>query len=379
MTRKNTRLCKIGRVRLGALAAAVLMAAAAPLAGPAPAAAASTAQRIDKEVWTMRDMYVRLEAQDKYKGAAPPPNQHPVNVAPEQLYNALSQITILTNEKDGYIPLFTEFELGVLSKNLSAGLAQAGPAQDVTFAVVGWHKGEGFFHNSVEMVTTGRVFYQNGQINLILGDAHRAINSGDNFATSAATAGDRRLDPFVPGMRGITQRHEWKLAAAPKAGVYSAPGGKRSDWLVFSAQALAAPPPPAAGRPGAASAAEQARYEALSKQVEQLQQQLNQLRQSQGGAAAPAPAAPAYPAQPAAPGAYQTPAYPPAQPAYPGYPAPGYPAPQDQSQVPGQSPSGGNSVEQRMMVLDDLRNKGLISDTEYQQRRGEILSGSPAK
>ncbi len=369
MTRKKAKENNRPRARSSAALLLVAALAVSGLVGALPAAAIG--KQVDKDIWTMRDMYVRLEAQDKLKGAAPPPNQHPVNIAPEQLYNALSQITIKTTEKYGYVPLFSEFELGVLSKNLAAALAEASPAQDITFATVGWHKGEGFIPTSVEKVTTGRVFYQNGQVNLIIGDAHRPINSGDNFATSHASSGDRRLDPFVPGMRGFTQRHKWALGAEPKSGVYTAPGGKRSDWLVFSAQALAAPPPAIPGRPGAPSAAEQARYEALSKQVQQLQQQLQQLQQGRGAA----PAA-TYPATPAAPG-YQ-PAYP-AQPAYPGYPGyqvpGGYPAQPGQTQVPGQSPSGGTSVQQRLLVLDDLKNKGLISDEEYQQRRSQILSG----
>jgi hypothetical protein len=330
-------------------------------------------QQVDNQIWHMRDMYVRLEAQDKLKGAPPPPNQQPVTIAQSQLYNALSQVTIKTNEKIGYVPLFTEFELGILSQNISTGLAQARADEDVTFAVIGWHKGGGsMFTVSTQQLTSGRVFYQNGQVNLIIGVAHRDVSEGENYATAGAAAGDRRTDPFVPGMRGMTQPHKWELAAAPNSGVYSAPGGKRSDWLVFSAQAFAAAPPPVPGqRPAAPSAAEQAKYDQLNKQVQQMQQELQNMRQNQGAA----PAA-AYPAQP--PGYPAQSAYPayPAQPAYPGYQAPanpGYPAP---AQAPGQSPSGGQSIQDRLMVLDDLKNKGLISDAEYQQKRNQILSGN---
>jgi hypothetical protein len=109
---------------------------------------------------------------------------------------------------------------------------------------------------------------------------------------------------------------------------------------------------------------------------------LQSIQQQQGVAA------PAQPAQPAYPG-YQAPAYPgyPAQPAYPGYQYPSgqYPAPPaGQSYYyppaatqspPGQAPSGGGDVQQRLMILDDLKNKGLISDAEYQQKRNDILSG----
>ena len=358
-------------------------------------------QKVEKEIWTMRDMYVRLEPQDSAKGGGTPLNQHPVNVADSQLYNAFSQITIKTNEKIGYVPLFTDFELDVLSRHIAEGLAQASPNQDVTFAIVGWHKGGGGMFASVgsQQVTTGRVFYQNGRINLIIGEAHRDVSEGEDYATKEAGTGDRRLDPFVPGMRGFTQSHKWVLAAAPSAGVYGAPGGRRSDWLVFSAQALAAAPPAAPGtRSTGPSAAEQARYDQLQQQVNQLQQQLQNMHQGQGAAPAAAapvqPAYPGYPAQqpgyaapPAYPG-YQAPAYPnqtyPNQ-AYPnqgyynyGYPAPAQAAPTAPAAPQAQSPEGTESVQQRLMVLDDLKSKGLISDTEYQQRRNQILSGTPA-
>jgi hypothetical protein len=87
--------------------------------------------------------------------------------------------------------------------------------------------------------------------------------------------------------------------------------------------------------------------------------------------AAPAPAAPASPlapgqkaaAQPAPAAAPATSA--PAVPAAPGAQAPAAPRPRD--------PGLADEIEQRLLTLKRLRDRGLISEEEYQQKRREIL------
>jgi hypothetical protein len=355
-------------------------------------------QKVAKEIWRSRDSYVRIENQDAPKGVTVPPNSQPVNLAPDQIRNALDAIKVQHDPKEAAIPLFSDWELDTLSKYVSEGLAQAAANQDVTFAIVGWHKG--LLGLREPKLTTGRVFYNAGQLNLIVGQAQRDANAEDPYYRQQDN--DRRLDPYVPGMRSFTIPHKWVLRAPPNAGVYSAANTTRTDWLVFTAQAMAAPPP---GSRTALSAADAARYEQLRKEVERLQRDLQTVRQTPGAPAVPqaapygaAPAYPGYSAYPAAP-TYQQPA--PGYPAYPAaptyqQPAPGYPAypaapayqtapgystapaaPQAAGTppAPGQVQSGGSAIDQRLMVLDDLMRKGLISEDEYQQRRAEILSG----
>jgi hypothetical protein len=299
-------------------------------------------QKVDKLIWRNRDSYVRLERQDVRKGRAVPPNAHPVNISPDRLENGLAKIEIKRSKKEGPIPLFTEWELESLSKHVSAGLAQARPDQDVTFSIVGWPKGERLGLKEPKL-TTGRVFYQGGQLNLIFGEAHREANDQDWPIREHES--DRRLDPYVPGMRSFTKRHEWELMAEPGSGIHRPLGVKRTDWLVFAPQALAAPPTAVSARGGAPAAA--------ASEVDQLRQELQQLRREmQSGRSAPGgyypPAAPAQPAQTYAP------------------------PPPPQAQPPG---GAGGSVQQRLLVLEDLWRRGLISDEEYETKRQKILGG----
>jgi hypothetical protein len=306
-------------------------------------------QKVHKVVWRSRDSYVRLESPDALKGATVPPNAHPVSLDPGRLSNALQKIRIQKPEKKGSVPLFSEWELEQLSTNLSDALAEARPDHDVTFAIVGWHKD--FLGLKQPKVTTGRVFYQGGQINMIFGDAQR--DAKDQEWITKETEADRRLDPYVPGMRSFTKRHSWKLVAEPGSGIYSAPGIKRSDWIVLAAQAFTVPPAAAAaGGTGAPQGA------ASGTDVQQLRQEVERLRQDLQRV------------QGQVPGTYQPPGGP-----VPGYSPPAAQVPATAAPPPVQGPGPTGSVQQRLIVLEDLRNKGLISEQEYQARRNQILSG----
>lgn len=313
-------------------------------------------QKVDKVVWKSRDSYVRLESPDSLKGAAVAPNAHPVSLDPPQLYNALQRIRIQQPDKEGSVPLFSEWELEQLSINIAKALAEASPKQDVTFAIVGWHKD--FLGLKQPKLTTGRVFYQGGQVNVIFGEAHR--DAKDIDWALQEHKGDRRLDPYVPGMRSFTKRHDWRLVTEPGSGIYRPPGVKRSDWLVLTAQAFTVPPAAVAvqrgGQAPAAPAGGGPEVEQLRQEVERLRQDLQRM---QGQSYYP-PAA--------GQGQGQGQGY---------YPPAGAPAPAAEPPAPptanGIAPKG--PVQQRLIVLEDLRAKGLISEEEYQARRRQILSG----
>jgi hypothetical protein len=52
---------------------------------------------------------------------------------------------------------------------------------------------------------------------------------------------------------------------------------------------------------------------------------------------------------------------------YPGAPQGGYPG------APQAAPAAGPTIEQRLERLADLKNKGLITDEEFQARKAKIL------
>lgn len=223
--------------RAGAVAvafAAVLLALAAGLAGCALGGGGENGK---VEIWRSGDQYVRIERL-KIAAGSPPPNVHPVAIYPEQMRNALALLGVRDEPQDAPRQLFTPASLDILSRGLSAGLYQAGPDQDVTFAVEQDYRG--FLGLTDTRVISGRVFYTGDWLHLIFGSVLRGnVRDGDIY-----------FDPYMPGSRHFSVFHYATLWAPPGSGVYRAPGGERDDWLVFAPQALMPPPPPPAPAPG---------------------------------------------------------------------------------------------------------------------------------
>lgn len=63
----------------------------------------------------------------------------------------------------------------------------------------------------------------------------------------------------------------------------------------------------------------------------------------------------------------------PPPPQYPGYPPPGYPPPGYPQQPPPPAAAPVDDIEARLEKLLNLKNKGLITEEEYQTRRNKIL------
>jgi hypothetical protein len=241
------------------------------------------------------------------------------------------------------VAMFTDKELAILGDALSTGLAQAGPRQDITFVIVGIHRELiGFSHDRAFI--TGRVFVQDGKLNLIIG----SLQEGYELNL------DRRMFPFVLGSRqdkAPSTRKETPRAwqPVPVAGLETPTinGQVRYDWLILdtdpelwqAAQAIRKEAGEAAQ--AAFQEASQVREETsqinaeqqrLRQEVQQMKQTLQEMKQAPVQTTAPAVAAPV-----AAP-------------------------------LPGVS-----KIEQRLELLRKLKSKGLITDEEYQGKKLEIL------
>lgn len=203
----------------------------------------------DPEVlWQSRGQFVRLESQDHVGGKAAEANSHPVSITPEQLRAALAGLDVIPAGNDEAVRLFGDGEVRLLGERLSQGLAQAGPDQDVTFGIIGYHK-VGRLKVKKPLMTTGRVFHSAGQLNLIFGQVHETPPEVDDTLRKQ----DPRLKPFLPGARAGARDHDWRLQIPQGAAVATA--GTRDDWLVFTPEALTAavpagarPVPPEPGR-----------------------------------------------------------------------------------------------------------------------------------
>jgi hypothetical protein len=306
-----------------------------------------------KKLWTSGEQFVAIEKQDRQQGIAVKPNQHLSDISVDRVRTMLESMELRPSGSDKLTPVFNEEEIKVLSEYIPVGLALAGPDEDVTFALIG-HYVEAMGFLKKREVTTGRVFYQDGRINIIFGDIHRELKE------TMGVKEDRRLFPFLPGSRSGSVGVQ-DCTILPKQGgeIFAK---NRQDWVAFQLNS-------AEGQsiePVAQEAGEEPPVVTQNTGTLSPGAKINE----------PSPA-PQYAAPPAAPKYSPTAAAPrytaaPAVPQYTGsavrenrqYTQGGYQAAQ---------PAAKKSIEERLTILNNLRNKRLITEQEYRDKRMEIL------
>ncbi|HEX9022641.1 MAG TPA: SHOCT domain-containing protein [Geobacteraceae bacterium] len=268
-----------------------------------------------RTLWQSSEQYVAIEKQDQVPGVPGRANEHVSEISVDRLRNALASMEIRSKDSDKSVALFNEDELRILSEYIAEGLAVAGPDEDVTFAIIG-HYVDALGFLKRRMVTTGRVFCQDGQLNIIFGDVHRLLTE------TMGKPEDRRLNPFAPGSRaGGNGKMDGFLLPKKDGEVFAK---MREDWVIFP---LKGPEPTPSETPAQEGGASEAGKGA----------------QTPSGQTSSTPAAEV---RKSAPATYHEKQVPPAK----------------------------KGVEERLMQLNDLRNKKLITDEEYKAKRMEILN-----
>ncbi|HSL69566.1 MAG TPA: SHOCT domain-containing protein, partial [Longimicrobiales bacterium] len=288
-------------------------------------------------LWSGDDQWIRLEPQDS--GAAP--NDHPAQLNAEAVSNALSALRVRVIDDDSGTetqrPVFTRAEITNLAPQVVVGLGKAGPQQDVTFSTIGSHALSAGGLVKDPGVNAGRIFYQDGKLNVIFGELQSNYRKKNYYG--------QRGEDFTPrrqGTRSKASKQKFTLATSPGIELHATGGGVRNDWVLIdpavAGAQLAATPESESSAPRQAAAAP--------------------------AAAQPSPAPPpstttASPATSAAPAAAAGAAAAPAA-------ATSSPAPATAT------PSA--DIEQRLQRLRDLKDKGLISEEAYNSKVKELLS-----
>jgi hypothetical protein len=308
-------------------------------------------ERVVKNIWTSGEQFVAIEKQDRQQGVAVKPNQHITEISVERVRIMLESMELRITGNDKAMPLFNEDEIRILSEYIPVGLALSGPDEDVTFAVIG-HYVEALGVLKKREVTTGRVFYQDGRINIIFGDVHRELKE------TMGKPEDRRVFPFLPGSRaGSVGVLEGVILPKPGGEVFAK---NRQDWVAFQLNSGGG--------------------DALAQTEQEPEEEKPVVRRNTGTLSPAADLespAPKY-AAPQAPPAEQKYTPPAAAPRYtPATVAPRYTgsAVRD-GRAPAQAaqPAARKSIEERLVILNNLRNKRLITEDEYREKRADILN-----
>jgi hypothetical protein len=231
-------------------------------------------------LWSANDQWVKVEPQDD---AAASPNDHPAQLANEAISNALAALRIRIVDEDAageaQRSVFTAEELRILAPRIASGLAKAGPAQDVTFSTIGSHPRAAGGLVKDPGVNAGRVFYDDGKVNVIFGELQSGYRKRSVYG--------QRNEDFAPrqqGSRTQAAEHEWALAARPGVELHANAGGVRNDWVEIDAAAVASgavavSQAPAAATPPAATAAGSGEGSAATKSGVDLEHRLKTLKE----------------------------------------------------------------------------------------------------
>ena len=272
----------------------------------------------DDTLWKSgKNLYIKLDDQDE----SAKPNQHPVDIATDQVINALKAIRIY-DKKEKYVSVFSVQQASLLGKYLVTGLAKAEPGQDIVFALAKRSSSYAVIKETYFMA--GRAFYVDDKLNIIIGDYDRLPDKFMERVYSGTGDTQGVQYHFDTGRRDKPSKFNHRLIKTE--GVNT----KRRDWFVVDV-------------PGASNAyiaqikrergptteevvdnAIQEQAEALAKERREMRLEMARMRK--------------------------------------------------EMQEANNNPENNLSIEERLVKLDELHEKKLISDSEYEKKRQEILN-----
>ncbi len=282
----------------------------------------------DEVLWKSgSNLYIKLAEQDESKKEATPPNQHPVQLNSSQVTSALEGIEAWSGgrffKKKKLNKLFSLQQSRLLGQYISAGLSKARPDQDIVFVLARSEKKYVVIQN--RGYTGGRVFYLDGKLHIIIGDYD---NEGDRFKETAYKShGVTDVKQYFKHGRRA-KASGFKGSVVVRAGVTPHTDGRkaRRDWLEIDLEQAAtvylAEKKEQEPQETVTSAAMQAEAARMARERREMRLELAKMRKEM------------------------------------------------------KSSNGDNStqtIEQRLLTLQELRDKELISAEEYQQKREHIL------
>jgi len=186
-------------------------------------------------IWEAADQYINIVQKDDYLGEKTSLNQHPIELSSEDISKVLGRISVTKDKtllsKSRTIPLFQAAVAEHLSQHLSRALSLSDTKEDVTFAVMTLQS-QGF--GKVKTSVSGRVFYDDNKLNIIVGDLFApTVPENYNSPSVGLTTIDRRLHPHRPGLRSFARQHPHQFIPAQGISLHQVKNEQRSDWLLL--------------------------------------------------------------------------------------------------------------------------------------------------
>ncbi|MEX2479537.1 MAG: hypothetical protein WD928_01625 [Gammaproteobacteria bacterium] len=284
-------------------------------------------EQVNATIWDLNEQYVRLVEIEQ--GA--PMNDHPVVLEKIELDQALASLElwieggILRDEES--INVYPRRQAALIAGYVSEALAKAAPNEDVTFNVRGYTDVLLSMAKEREW-TTGRVFHRDGKLNLIIGEYRKKLDKAKkNVEGSFGIIDDFRDVHFQVGSRDRKGSMPGRVVATEGVGFGDE---QRPDWIVIDVAKAAlayrqAQVPAAVRKEEIKAKAEAAKLTLERRQMREemarLRKELQELQQDSGRAAA----------------------------------------------VPTES------IEERLVRLQRLKDKGLIDEADFRRRKESIL------
>ena len=281
----------------------------------------------DEALWKSgSNLYIRLTDQDQSKKDVTPPNQHPVQLNANQVTSALEGLEAWSGggffKKKKLRKLFSLQQSRLLGQFISAGLSKARTDQDIVFVLARSEKKYLVLQN--RGYTGGRVFYLDGKLHVIIGDYdHEGDRFKETVERSHGVTDTKQY--FKHGRRAKSVGFKGSIIAGDGVNPHEDGRKTRRDWIEIdleqAAAAYLAEKKEQEPQETVTSAAMQAEAARMARERREMRLELAKMRKEM------------------------------------------------------QSSNGDTSqtIEQRLMTLQELRDKELISAEEYERKREQIL------
>ena len=278
------------------------------------------------------NLYIKITKQDKNKAGQYVPNQHPVSLNPNEIRNALTNIYVWNKSyftgalKDNEAEtVFSQEQARLLGNYLAAGLQKATPQEDFIFSLT--RRKKGFLFTKETTYTTGRAFYANNKLNVIIGEFDRLSDKFKERAYASSGINEIKYN-FKHGKRGKRGGFNKAIIVTDGLSTQNVNGKNRTDWFVIDVKLASAAY--LADKNDDSEITASANEEALRREAAKSAQERREMRLEM--------------------------------------------ARMRKEMKQSQKGSGISTAEERLKKLDDLQQKKIITKEEYESKRQEILS-----